>query len=117
LPVDTGEVLAGHALLDIWAAMGDFDEHEGGRIIASLSNCNASALDCTPLAQADERIEQDDAPGTFQLITIDFGGVTATIPPGRTLVIKLVVDGDSADSMMFAHGTVGYPGALRVNQP
>jgi hypothetical protein len=117
LPVDTGQVLAGHALLDIWAAMGDFDEHEGGRIIASLSNCNASALDCTPLAQADERIEQDDAPGTFQLITIDFGGVTATIPPGRTLVIKLVVDGDSADSMMFAYGTVGYPGALRVNQP
>jgi hypothetical protein len=43
--------------------------------------------------------------------------VTATIPPGRTLVIKLVVDGDSADSMMFAYGTVGYPGALRVNQP
>jgi hypothetical protein len=117
MPVDTGLVLSGHALLDVWAAMGGFDPGEGGRVVAALMSCNGSGFECTTLATGNERIEQDDAPGTFQPVTIDFGGVTATISPGRNLVVKVVVDGDSADSMMLAYGTVGYPGALRLNQP
>jgi hypothetical protein len=117
LPVDTGLVLAGHARLDVWAAMGGFDAHEAGRVIASLSSCDSSGFGCTQLHSGNQRIEQDDAPGTWQKITIDIGDIHATIPPGRALVLKVVVDGDSADSMMLAYGTTAYPGALRLNQP
>jgi hypothetical protein len=62
-------------------------------------------------------VVQDDAPGAFQSITIDFGVLSATVPPNRTLVVKVVVDGDSADDMMLAYGTAAYDSALHLNTP
>ena len=115
--METGQVLSGAASLDLWVAMEDFDAHEAGVVRASLSSCNASGLSCTTLATGNAAIDQDDAPGTFQLITLDFGTVTASIPPGRTLVVKVVVDGESADDMFLAYGTTAFPAALRLNQP
>ncbi len=110
-------MLAGPATLDLWAAMAGFDDHEEGSVIASLSSCNSSGLSCTQLAMGDARVVQDDPPGAFQPITIDFGVLGATIPPGRTLVVKVVVDGDSSDDMMLAYGTAAYASALHLNTP
>jgi hypothetical protein len=81
---------------------------------AALSNCNASGIDCTQLASGSAVVEQGLAPGTLLPITIDFGIVGATIPPGRTLSMKVVVDGDSADHMMLAFGTAELPSALHL---
>jgi hypothetical protein len=117
LPLDTGIVLAGGATLDLWAAMEGFDPNEEGRVVASLSNCNASGVDCTTLGTGHADIAQNDAPGAFQPVTISFGGVTASIPPNRTLVVKVVVDGSSADDMVLAFGTAAYPAALHLNTP
>ena len=117
MTVETGQVLAGRATLDLWAAMAGFDAGESGRVIASISSCNASGFECTQLGTGNDRVIQDDAPGTFQPITIDFGVVNATLSPNRTLVVKVVVDGDSADDMMLAYGTAAYAGALHLNTP
>jgi hypothetical protein len=117
MTVETGQVLAGRATLDLWAAMAGFDAGEAGRVIASISSCNASGFECTQLRTGNARVIQDDAPGTFQPITIDFGVVNATLSPNRTLVVKVVVDGDSADDMMLAYGTAAYAGALHLDTP
>ena len=117
MSVQTGRILAGRATLDLWAAMEDFDAGEAGRVIASLSSCNASGWECAELATGDARVVQDDAPGSFLPVTIDFGVVSASIPPNRTLVVKVVVDGDSADDMVLAYGTATYAGALRLGSP
>jgi hypothetical protein len=117
MAVDTGLVLAGPATLDLWAAMAGFDAGEAGRVIASISSCNASGFECTQLAMGSARVVQDDAPGSFLPVTIDFGVVSASIPPNRTLVVKVVVDGDSADDMVLAYGTATYASALRLGSP
>jgi hypothetical protein len=117
MPLDTGLVLAGRASLDVWAAMDDFGAHKDGFVIASISSCNASGSSCTQLGMGNAHLAQDDAPGAFQAVTIDFGVLNTVIPPGRTLVVKVVVDGRSADNMMLAYGTAAYASALHLNTP
>jgi len=117
MPVDTGLVLAGEASLDLWAAMEDFDAGEDGSVLVSLSTCDASGLECTTLATGHAEVAQDDAPGSFVPITIDFGELTTTVLPNRTLVVKVVVDGRSADDMVLAFATAAYPSALNLNTP
>ena len=113
--------LNGPVLLGLWSAMKDFKVGKRGWFEAGLYDCRPGGSECNLLASAQLDLA-DWSGGTADWVyrEIDFGSVTATIPPGRSLAVKVVVDNSADDDMWLAYDTVSYPSRLSVtlaNQP
>ncbi|MCP4960603.1 MAG: hypothetical protein GY925_15210 [Actinomycetia bacterium] len=96
--------------LTISTAMKDFSSGKNGSVEAGLYDCTIAGTSCTLFASG--TVTQNPWPSTWQDIIIDFGAISHTIPAGRALVVKLVVDGGSGDNLWFAYDTTTYQARL-----
>ena len=111
----TGLDLDGQASLTFWSAMKDFDESEDGEVEAYLLDCATSGDDCKVIDSGSIRLERWSAGSSGWVSrTINFGSVSHSFAPGRSLAVKAVVADDSGDDMWFAYGVATYPSALAV---
>ena len=111
----TGLDLDGQASLTFWSAMKDFDESKDGEVEAYLLDCATSGDDCKVINSGSIRLERWSAGSSGWVSrTINFGSVSHSFAPGRSLAVKAVVADDSGDDMWFAYGVATYPSALAV---
>ncbi len=111
----TGLDLDGQASLTFWSAMKDFDESKDGEVEAYLLDCATSGDDCKVIDSGSIRLERWSAGSSGWVSrTINFGSVSHSFAPGRSLAVKAVVANDSGDDMWFAYGVATYPSALAV---
>ncbi len=108
-----GARLDGPISLIIWTAMRDFGEGERGVVEAFLLDCDGSGANCTSIAQSRKDVQDwSGGWGSWRMNALDFGRVTHTIPPGRSLGVRVVVGADSADDMWLAYGSVAFQSRL-----
>ncbi len=90
--------------------MKDFASGKNAFIETGLYDCTIAGTSCTLLASG--TATQNPWPSAWQDIVIDFGAISHTIPAGRALVVKLVLDGTSADNLWFAYDTTSHQARL-----
>lgn len=105
--------LQGAMELRFWSAMKGFATGLRGAVEAFLLDCDTAALGCAVIARG-LRDSQDwnGGWGSWHEHSIQFGDVTHTFAPGRTLVLKVTVPGEAGDDMWFAYGSAGQPSRI-----
>ena len=109
------QTLDGPVTLTLWSAMQDFNTGLRGVVDAGLFDCLPDGSDCNLISTAQLDLA-DWSGGTSNWVEreVDFGSITAIIPGGRSLAVKIVVADNSGDDMWFAYDTVSYPSRLNV---
>lgn len=104
----------GPVSLVLWSAMQDFDQDDNGVVHAGLFECDAGGSNCDPIVQATLKLDPWSGSSSWVERTIDFGPVTRSVPPGRVLAVKIVVE---ENDMWFAYGTTAQPSRLAFSGP
>ncbi len=113
-----GVALSSSVRLVFWSAMKDFNTAKRGVVGAYLLECDAGGSKCSQIAQGQKDVSAwSGGSSTWVEHTIDFGTVTHTVPAGRTLSLKIIVNSGADDSMSFAYDTTSYPSRLAVVAP
>ena len=109
-----GVFLTGSASLTFWSAMKDFETNKGGEVNAYLLDCSPSGDGCNLIAQGATSAAPWSPSGDWVARTINFGSVAYAVPSDRALAVKVTVDDNSGDDILFAYGTFAQPSALTL---
>jgi hypothetical protein len=111
--------LSGDVSLTFFSGMKDFDDSVSARtkrgfVRAFLRDCPAAGA-CTLVASGSLDVRSWHG-GSADWVerTITFAGVDHTVAAGRSLEVKLVVDGRADDDMWFAYDTTEQPSRLTL---
>ncbi len=111
-----GITLNGSVSLTFWSAMKNFNTDTNGIVDAFLLDADANGDNGSVIAQGQKDVDPwSGESSTWVEHTIDFGSVSYTVNPGRTLTLKIIVNTLSGNDMWFAYDTTLYPSILEVN--
>ncbi|MGI8514883.1 MAG: hypothetical protein ACR2NT_07020 [Acidimicrobiia bacterium] len=94
--------------------MKDFETNKGGEVNAYLLDCSPSGDGCNLIAQGATSAAPWSPSGDWVARTINFGSVAYAVPSDRALAVKVTVDDNSGDDLLFAYGTSAQPSALTL---
>lgn len=114
-----GQVISGNITLTLWAAIKDFkNSSKKGSVTVYLAHCTSDGSSCTQIASSTITANPWSNTNTWvQITTILAVGGSYTIPSGRYLALKLIVDNNSDDDMWFAYDTTTYLGRIQGSAP
>ena len=96
--------------------MKNFNTDTNGIVDAFLLDADANGDNGSVIAQGQKDVDPwSGESSTWVEHTIDFGSVSYTVNPGRTLTLKIIVNTLSGNDMWFAYDTTLYPSILEVN--
>lgn len=103
----------GTPVIDIWAAVEEFDLSKEGWIQASFVVCNQVLTSCDIEAQATRRFRQADFGNGFGRVTIPMPAIDVTIPAGHFAVVAITAPNESDRDLWLAfdsaaHQSFGY---------
>lgn len=111
----TGIDLEGSVSLTFWSALKEFENAKRGAVGAYLLDCASTGADCVLIASGSATADPwGDDGGDWIARTIGFGSVDYSVPPGRSLAVKVVVAVRSEGDMWFAYDTTSHPSRLSV---
>ena len=111
-----GGSLSGSVSLIFWSALKDFQTEKRGIVDAFLLDCDSGGANCSSVAQGQlDLADWSGGSGTWVEHTINFGTLSHTVLPGRTLKLKITVGNSADDDMWFAYDTTSYPSRLDLD--
>jgi chitodextrinase len=112
----SGISINGTMILTFWSAIKNFATDQAGFVQAYLLDADSNGQNGTLIVQGEKEVNPwSGGSSTWVEHTIDFGDLTYTVNPGRTLVLKIIVHNDSGDNMWFAYDTTSYESILEMN--
>jgi hypothetical protein len=109
----TGVTLDGPLSLVLWGSVRDHQSAIRGVVEAFLLGCDPSGADCTLIAENRRDVaDWSGGLGSWTEHAIGFGHVTYTVPPDRSLAVRITVAAHSGDDMWFAYDAQDYPSRL-----